>query len=347
MRSREDIACELLNVAALDRGGFTPCPGAERHTKGKGKRDFRVCLDGAPTGYCFHSSCSAEVEAFNKELRRRIWFNEHGHEPPSGSGYEHGVSAAPRAPEQKRLDFDLEALKRFCRADLRVDHAWLRSRSPIDPDGVSSDLFLGHLYKPGERVLVFTTFKSQGQFIHWIGRGSFRLAPRPGIKAVASKLPTASPDGVWFLCQPITGEWKPNPRSPDEHGRPKMSRRSEEVVTAWRYLVLESDSAPEDLWLNFLAQVPLPIAAIYTSGGRSIHALVKVDAGSKTAWDRIKKMITPLFSKLGADPGALTAVRLTRLPGCMRGNQPQKLLYLNPDPDMHGTSIESQVIAHA
>jgi len=36
---------------------------------------------------------------------------------------------------------------------------------------------------------------------------------------------------------------------------------------------------------------------------------------------------------LGADPGALSAVRLTRLPQAMRGQRLQRLLYLNPDPD--------------
>jgi len=36
-------------------------------------------------------------------------------------------------------------------------------------------------------------------------------------------------------------------------------------VTAWRYLVLESDVAEAGQWLNLLVQLPLPIAAIYTS----------------------------------------------------------------------------------
>lgn len=346
MKSREDIACELLKVAALEQGGFAPCPGRERHTKQDGKRDFRVCLDGAPTGFCFHSSCSAEVEAFNKELRRRVWFAEHGQEPPAGSGFEHGVSAAPKGKEVKRNAFDLGALRTFCRADVRVDAEWLRARSPIDPTKVSTEQFLEHLFLPEERVIIFTRFKSQGQFIHWVGHGSFRLADKPGVKAVASKLPTGSNEGVWYLCQPVTGQWRPNPRVTDEHGRPRMSRRSEEVVTAWRYLVLESDNAPEDLWLNFLAQVPLPIAAIYTSGGKSIHALVKLDVGSKAEWDRIKRIVTPLFSKLGADPGALTAVRLTRLPGCLRGNRMQKLLYLDPSPDPNGLPLESHALTH-
>lgn len=40
---------------------------------------------------------------------------------------------------------------------------------------------------------------------------------------------------------------------------------------------------------------------------------------------------------LGADPQALTAVRLTRLPGCWRGetNEIQRLLYFEPDNRSH------------
>ena len=37
---------------------------------------------------------------------------------------------------------------------------------------------------------------------------------------------------------------------------------------------------------------------------------------------------------LGADPGAMTPVRLTRLPGCTRGGRLQELIYLNPRPDV-------------
>ena len=93
--------------------------------------------------------------------------------------------------------------------------------------------------------------------------------------------------------------------------------------------------------------IPLPISAIYTSGGRSIHALVRVDAASKPQWDALRDRISPLVTKLGADPAAMTAVRLTRLPGALRFGktardgtfeaferpQQQKLLYLNPRPE--------------
>ena len=132
--------------------------------------------------------------------------------------------------------------------------------------------------------------------------------------------------GVWFLSNPVTGTCI------DE------SWRSEANIISWRYAVLESDKADPDLWLRMLVQLRLPISAIYTSGGKSIHALIRVNADSKADWDQWATKGNPNLAQhlvpLGADPKCLSAVRLTRLPGCYRGEKKklQKLLYLNTDP---------------
>lgn len=88
-------------------------------------------------------------------------------------------------------------------------------------------------------------------------------------------------------------------------------------------------------------QLPLKIAAIYTSGGKSIHALVRLDAVSKQHWDQERDVIKPIAVTLGADGSAMTAVRLSRLPSTLRGQISQKLLYLDPCPD--GIPIISKV----
>jgi hypothetical protein len=130
----------------------------------------------------------------------------------------------------------------------------------------------------------------------------------------------------------------------------KPSRRSHQNVTAWRYMVVEGDR--DDItatdWLTALAQLPLPVAAIFETGKRLPHALLRVDAQSKEHWDRVCDSLKPLLVILGADRGALSAVRLTRLPCCERlgkedrdgkfkpfpdGAHLQRLLYLNPNPD--------------
>lgn len=337
MQSRESIACELLGVAALEAGGYAPCPGRMHHSKGNGRRDFRVSLEGAPTGFCFHSSCSGEVESFNVELRRRIWRAEHGNDHRKVNPWGGNVAREPNAkPLPKRPPFDETKLRKMA-MNVRdeIDGEWLRARSPsrlaAGMRNIAAD-FLDALYADGERVLIFTEFKSQGQFLYWCGRGGYRLASQREVKAVKSELPAGGKDGVWFLSNPVTGEWRINNGAVNNDGSARWGRRHGDCVTAWRYLVLESDEASPDLWLKMLVQLPLRIAAIYTSGGRSIHALVRVDADSKPQWDRMRDAIASLVVPLGADPAAMTAVRLTRLPGCMRGDRLQELWYLDPRP---------------
>jgi len=208
-----------------------------------------------------------------------------------------------------RLVYEPEMLRRIA-GDFSssVDLPWLANRSEVDPAGVEAGEFLERLYnaEAGERVIVFSEYKSQGQAI-W----------------PVESIPTSGKDGIWFLAQPVDGKLRPNPRLG------KMSRRSEESVLAWRWMVLESDEAPVRLWLGALARVVPRIAAITTSGGRSVHALVRVDAATKREWDEIKREVLGLVAA-GADQGALSAVRLTRLPGCWRGEKEQKLLYFAP-----------------
>jgi len=228
-------------------------------------------------------------------------------ERSSGGGSERR-EFVPQKPRPK-LVYEPERLKKIA-GDLAevVDLPWLANRSEIDPAGVSATDFLSRLYNApaGERVLVFSEYKSQGQAV-W----------------PTESIPTGGRDGIWFLAQPVDGKSRPNPRLG------KMSRRSEESVLAWRWMVLESDEAPVRLWLAALARTVPRIAAITTSGGRSVHALVRVDARTKKDWDEQKKRILGLVT-VGADPGALSAVRLTRLPACWRGEKEQKLLYFAP-----------------
>lgn len=328
MRSRQEIAEALLD-ATLEDGMYAPCPGRDKHSKGNGRRDFRVILDGAPTGYCFHSSCGAAVDEFNKELRAQIWREENGDSKPNQ--WTEGVSRLPKTQTPTRPELDEYMVWEFTRDMPEIDEAWFARRSPVAVSGCSSLKFLESLYQPGERVLIFTSQYSQGDFLTQIGKGSFRLSPSRGTKAVKSELPKGAKDGIWFMVQPVTGQWAINPK-PKKPGEIEYTRRSEVNVTAWRFYVLESDVLAPAEWLKVLANFPLPIAAIYTSGRRSIHALVKAEVVSKSVWDQTRNLIRPVACPLGADPAALSAVRLSRLPGCFRGETEQRLIYLNPDP---------------
>jgi hypothetical protein len=302
-------------------------------TKGvtKHEQQFHAFLRAASLGLDFNmvvAEISRRIEAVGGQLLPHVL------ERQAERAYEHVADEATKTPKSQaiqklkgetastskrttkipRAEFNLETLRKTTEGMLVENvREFVESKSVLPPATTTSKQFLNALYHAGEKVIVFTRFESQGQFVYSINSDA--------------GLPGGGPDGVWFLSNPVDGLTYPNPRQGG-----KLSRRSEESVTSWRYLVLESDEAPFDDWLRFLVRVPLPIAAIYTSGGKSIHALVRMDAASKQEWDATKKKIERTMVVHGADPAAMTAVRLTRLPQCWRGAKKQELLYINPEP---------------
>jgi len=238
-----------------------------------------------------------------------------------------------------RFSFDVEALRRVQHPGVAVSQRWLFERSLSDVRYVDSGNFLRAIFAPGERVLTFANERCQGEWGYVVGRGWLKLngewgpekKPRERVPfPAAGKFvsgegagPRTGKLGVWYLCQPVDGLWHYS-----EDGR--WTRRSWRSVTSWKHMVLESDEAPADLYLNWLVQQPLPIVAIYTSAGKSVHALLRFEGvKSKAAWDAIKDMVMPYFSKVGVDWKTLTAVRLTRLPCCWREGKMERDL----DPD--------------
>lgn len=338
------------------------CPGIHRHTTANGKRDFQLWFQEGkgPSEHCMHGSCEAErndamsalyallrSEDPARHTRLKTYANEHA-----------AYIAAPTGRRAPVEPFD-PALAEETAADcpIAITETWLREHSPIaipkDPASWPS-LLLDNLYHPGEKILIFTKFQSQGQLLHIAGQHTLRLEEHPpkyGQIPPArqrSGFPRGGPAGVWFLASPITGEWTPNQNNRDAHGA-RLGRRHADCCTRYPYLVLESDEAPPHVWLRILVQLCHPVCAIYTSGGKSYHALIRVNCRTKEEFDAQRAYFITCLSALGADPAAITAVRLTRLPGCLRygtgsgadhrpyldpeGNpapRMQQLLYLNP-----------------
>lgn len=229
-------------------------------------------------------------------------------------------------PRVSEIKFDAAALARIAASLPEASAEWFKSRSPLPVD-IDPERYLHAITNAGEAVLCFTEFESQGQHL-WRNLGGLCLTNGP-----LSKWRQGLQDGAWFLPQPVTGEWHHLERLKSKTNPEGRTRRAQECVTAFRFALLESDHADMAHWLAALAQLPLPIVSIVTSGGSSIHALVLVNAESKAAWDeRIRGELLAPLARLGADAAALTAVRLTRLPFIHRGTRLQELLFLNPSP---------------
>jgi hypothetical protein len=263
----------------------------------------------------------------------------------TGSSRPAAVSAPVKKVERAEwAKVNREAVANLTAGMPELDFGWFSRRSPVDVSKVGTAEFLSAVFGPEERVLIFTNYYSQGDFIFWRGR-FFRMSAQEGVQAVACDAPTSGKKGVWYLVQPVSGAWEIGDRVKD--GVVLKTRRSEKNVTAWRHVVLESDEADfENEWLKVVARLSIPVVALYTSGGRSIHALVRYPVGSKAEWDAMKATLQQVVCPLGADPGALSAVRLSRLPGCLREGaddkdgryvrygepRMQRLIYLNPEP---------------
>jgi hypothetical protein len=212
-----------------------------------------------------------------------------------------GTLPAYEMPKRaKAVEFDAAALEKAQRADLKVDHAWLRERSPYDPKALRAGDIIDRLYEREDRVMLFTSMASRGDYMRWRG-GWYRLGKTPDVKAVpCEKIPEGSPEGMIWLVQPVDGKWKP------KSGTNVLSRRTKQNITRYPFLLLESDKAPPDLWLNVMVTLDLPIVLMTTSGGRSIHALVKIGSETHDEWLSIVGMVRDRMAKIGCDRQALT-----------------------------------------
>ena len=120
--------------------------------------------------------------------------------------------------------------------------------------------------------------------------------------------------GAWIRFNPIDGKGVKN-----------------DNVTAFRYMLLESDNMSLGKQKAILEQLELPIAAMVFSGGKSIHAIIKVDAYSYEEYRKRVDFIYSIAQKNGFKPDKKNRnpSRLSRMPGVMRDGKPQFLMATN------------------
>ena len=235
------------------------------------------------------------------------------------SEYAPGADYTPRrysAPKPKPLP--QTALKFIQRGDGAEESRW-REASPfrveLEPGPKDAITIMRTLFRPSEYVFCGERYG---------GGGSVRMA------------------GEWIARFedrfPVPPHFIPNPLTGDEHPTSdgKQSRRGDSAVAAFRYAVAEFDSLskPEQLafWWGFKSA---PIVALIDSGGKSIHALLRVDCATRADWERdIEERLFPrVLCPLGCDPACRNESRLSRLPGHFRRekNAWQRLLFLSPE----------------
>lgn len=120
--------------------------------------------------------------------------------------------------------------------------------------------------------------------------------------------------GAWIRFNPLDGKGVKN-----------------ENVTEYRYALVESDSMPIEQQNAVIRELELPVALLVYSGGKSLHAIVKIDAPN---YEEYRKRVDYLYkvckeNGLDIDRQNRNPSRLSRMPGVTRDGRKQFIVDKN------------------
>lgn len=120
--------------------------------------------------------------------------------------------------------------------------------------------------------------------------------------------------GAWIRFNPLDGQGVANSN-----------------ITEYKYALVESDKTDILTQNAIIRELELPVAALVHSGGKSIHAIVRIDAGN---YDEYRKRVDYLYTVcakngLAIDTQNRNPSRLSRMPGIIRNDKKQYLIDTN------------------
>lgn len=117
--------------------------------------------------------------------------------------------------------------------------------------------------------------------------------------------------GAWIRFNPLDGQGVRN-----------------ENVTSFNFALVESDDMPVEEQYAVYQALELPIACLVHSGGKSLHAIVRVDAPNYPEYQRRVDYLYSVCQKNGLkiDRQNRNPSRLSRMPGVTRNGRQQALL---------------------
>ena len=278
--------------------GFCECPGQKLHTSKDSAKDCAVYLDRVPTVSCFHGSCKAAVDAANKRLRTAIL------NPTGDAEYvPRKLTADERAKmleTERRERLQLRASKAL--PTILKKYKWsyddMLKDSPVDVRGNEADHW----------ELLLEKFKKDD--VIWIGERehSGRAENKVNFRTVE--------------------EWLKSERAPFPFACPSTFKntsvsRSNDNILERRFVVVESDLLTRDevgAVFRYLESCGMKLVAVVDTAGKSLRGWFKFPVEVEEL-----RLILPA---LKCDPKMLTASQPARLPGAMRGEKRQKLIYL-------------------
>lgn len=302
-RTAAEIAASVLGSIdwASPTMGYCECPGRKIHGTKDAAKDCAVYLDRVPTVSCFHGSCKSAVESMNKRLRAAIL------NPMGDAGY---VAPKPSAEDRERMAVREKNLRRQLRARKALPsilkkyhwtYAGILQDSPVNVIGNETDHWKMLLAKFNPDDVI------------WIGERESSGRPE---NAVNFRTVTD-----WLKL-----EWAPHGFVCPATFKNNSTSRSNENVLVRRFVVVESDLLTRDevgAVFRYLVDCEMRLVAVVDTAGKSLHGWFEYPDD-----DEVLNELRLLLPALKCDPKMLTASQPARLPGAMREDRRQRLIYL-------------------
>lgn len=230
----------------------------------------------------------------------------------------------PWSGQGQELDWDSEIGGRETGVIVR-DTGWVEGRELQEPQNWDpvQDLirYLEALFDSTDNVgYVTKSFEHDGKYMPT--RGSWDRTAGDLIEAlkrcggdIGSVLGDYNPAvGAWIRFNPLDGNGVKNAN-----------------VTDFRFALVESDHMELEKQNALIRELELPVAALVYSGGKSVHAIVRIEAAT---YEEYRKRVDYLYSVLkkngmDVDTQNKNPSRLSRMPGVMRGEHKQFLIDTN------------------
>ena len=132
-----------------------------------------------------------------------------------------------------------------------------------------------------------------------------------GPGAVGASKFAGTESGAWIRINPFTVD--------DFTG-------TDNAVSNYRHVLVEFDKKAKAEQIAIFQQSNLPISLLVDSGGKSIHAWVRVDAETKEQWEERRNTVYDYLSDHEPDPQNKNPSRWSRLGGVFRGENEQKIV---------------------
>lgn len=204
-----------------------------------------------------------------------------------------------------------------------IDKDWLEGKDIEEPRNWNPAQeiikYLSTLFESSDNVgYVTTTYENEdgkhlpakGNYDRTAGKLIEELSKCDGdIGAVLGDYNEAA--GAWIRFNPLDGKGVKN-----------------DNVTEYRYALVESDDLELDKQNAIIRELELPVAALVYSGGKSVHAIVKIEADT---YEEYRKRVNYLYdvckkNGLTIDTQNRNPSRLSRMPGIMRNGKKQFLM---------------------